>query len=89
MGDGNALEVAGAIGIFVLLTTVITVTIWQIGSTWRAKLVVEREHAYRELAESAVRAQQDVDRRLAELADRLSTVDTRMVSVERILKEVE
>ena len=89
MGDGNGLEIAGAIGIFVLLTSVITVTIWQIGSTWRAKVVVERERAYRELVESAVRGQEDVDRRLADLADRVSTVDTRVASVERILKEVE
>ena len=50
---------------------------------------MKRERAYRDLAESAMRAQQDIVRRLVELAERLSTVDDRPVSIERMLKEVE
>jgi hypothetical protein len=82
-------EVVGAIGIFMLLTSVITVTIWQFGATLRAKALLSREEAYRTLAEKAVLTQQNTERRLAEHGERLADVQSRMDSLERILKEVE
>lgn len=88
--DGHELaEVIGAVGIFGLLTTVITVTIIQIGANWRAKMSVAREREYRRLAEDGVAAQQRTERRLDELADRLVDIQTRVTAIERVLKEVE
>jgi hypothetical protein len=82
-------EVAGAVGIFALLTTVISVTIVQLATTWRAKATLAREGEYRKLAETAVRTQDDTQRELAALGGRLAEMESRMASMERILKEVE
>jgi TolA-binding protein len=83
------LEVAGAIGLFVLVTTVIAVTIWQLAASWRAKAALGREEVYRKMADDAVRTHESIDRRLADISEQLKTMDGRMASLERILKEVE
>ncbi len=82
MSEHDWTEVVGAIGIFVLITTVVTVTIVQVATSWRAKAALAREDSYRALAESAVRTQENTERQLTELS-------TRMTALERILKEVE
>jgi len=82
-------EIIGVIGIFVLLTTVITVTIWQLAVTWRAKALLAREDEYRRLAEKSAASQESTERHLAELGGRLAEMQTRLQSVERILKDVE
>ncbi|UJW31899.1 hypothetical protein L3Q67_43235 [Saccharothrix sp. AJ9571] len=82
MSDNDWQELAGVIGIFVLITTVLTVAIWQLAVTWRAKAALAREDTYRRLAERAVTSQEDTQRQLAELR-------SRMDGMERILKEVE
>jgi hypothetical protein len=68
-------EVIATIGVFVLLTTVITVTVWQLAVTRRARAAVVRDQEFRVIAERAVASQEATERRLAE--------------IERILKEVE
>ncbi|MEU7474515.1 hypothetical protein AB0A63_00940 [Lentzea sp. NPDC042327] len=75
-------EIIGVVGVFVLITAVTTVLIWQLAATWRAKAALARENEYRALAERAVQAQESSERKLDELQER-------MRSVERILKEVE
>jgi hypothetical protein len=86
-------EVVGAFGIFLLLSSVATVTIWQFGATWRAKAVLAREDEYRRLAERAVESQRATERRLADVTDRLAEVTGQLAetrtSVHRILTEVE
>ncbi|MET8539650.1 hypothetical protein ABZW03_03180 [Kitasatospora sp. NPDC004799] len=82
MSGSDWTEVVGALGLFVLLTAVLTVVIWQFGATYRAKAVLAREEEYRKLAEAAVDAQQRTERQLTEVRGRLE-------SMERILKEVE
>jgi hypothetical protein len=89
MSDHDWTEVVGAIGIFTLLTTVITVTIVQLAASWRAKASLAREQEYRNLAEAAVRNQESIERQLAELNGRLTETQSRMNSIERVLKEVE
>ncbi|HYN95661.1 MAG TPA: hypothetical protein VES42_17580 [Pilimelia sp.] len=89
MSEHDWTEVVGAIGIFALLTTVITVTIVQLATSWRAKAALAREGAYRELAEAAVRAQEATERQLGQLNGRLAALEARVGSVERVLKEVE
>jgi hypothetical protein len=82
-------EVVGAIGLFLLVITVITVITWQLAATRRAKATLVREEVYRKMADDAVRTQESIDRRLSDLSERLKTMDARMASLERILKEVE
>jgi hypothetical protein len=82
-------EIIGVVGVFVLITSVTTVGIWQLAATWRAKAALSREHEYRVLAERAVAAQESAERRLTELGERFTEMQTRMQSVERILKDVE
>ncbi|TDC54721.1 hypothetical protein E1258_23625 [Micromonospora sp. KC207] len=82
-------EVVGAIGLFTLIITVISVTIVQLASTWRAKAALAREAEYRQLAEAAVQTQEATERRLAVLDEQVGQVQTRLASIERILKQVE
>ncbi|MGZ3145672.1 hypothetical protein ACVDFE_27505 [Lentzea chajnantorensis] len=51
-------EIIGVVGVFVLITAVTTVLIWQLAATWRAKAALARENEYRALAERAVQAQE-------------------------------
>lgn len=88
--DGHELaEVAGAIGIFAFITTVITVIIVQVGATVRARAALAREGEYRRLAESGVEAQQSIERQLTEAGKRLAAMEERMSSLEKILQTVE
>lgn len=82
-------EVIGAIGIFGMAIVVVTIVVWNLAATWRARSILARDYAYRRLAEQAVHHQDTIDRRLAGIDERLTDVQTRMRSVERILKEVE
>lgn len=82
-------EVIGTIGLFTLIITVISVTLVQLGATWRAKATVAREAEYRKLAEAAVQAQETTERRLAGLDEQVGQVQTRLASIERVLKQVE
>jgi len=75
-------EIIGVIGIFVLITVVLTVLIVQLAATWRAKAKLAREDEYRALAEKAVRTQEETERRLADVQERLR-------SIEHVLKEVD
>ena len=84
--DGHEVaEVVGAIGIF----TIITITIWQLFATWRAKAALTREAEYRDLAARAVRSHEESNRQLADLSEQLSDLRTRMTQLERVLTEVE
>ncbi|MCO5994405.1 hypothetical protein [Actinoallomurus rhizosphaericola] len=88
--DGHELaEVAGAIGIFTFITTVITVIIVQVGATVRARAALAREEEYRRLAESGVETQQSIERQLTEAGRRLAAMEERMSSLEKILQTVE
>ncbi|MBB2740555.1 UNVERIFIED_ORG: nitrate/nitrite-specific signal transduction histidine kinase [Microbispora rosea subsp. rosea] len=82
-------EVVGAVGLFALITTVISVTVVQLAATWRAKVTLAREAEYRKLAEGAAQAQEATERRLAELGERFGQMQTRLASIERILEQVE
>jgi hypothetical protein len=68
---------------------VIVVSIWQVAATWRAKALVVREDQYRSIAEKAVAVQESTERQLAEIAARLTEVQSRLQSLERVLKDVE
>ena len=75
-------EILGVVGIFVLITVVLSIAIVQLAATWRAKAKLAREHEYRSLADKAVRTQEETERLLRDVQDRLR-------SIERVLKEVD
>ena len=79
-----------AIAIFGILfvTTVITVVVWQIFGTWRARMSVAREAAYRQLAEETTAAQRRMTESVERVAGKLSELRIRTTEVERLLKEV-
>ncbi|MFV2119188.1 hypothetical protein ACE14D_12380 [Streptomyces sp. Act-28] len=82
-------EVIGAVGIFGMVIVVVTIVVWNLAATWRARAILARDYAYRRLAEQAVHHQEAIDRRLADIDGRLADMQTRMRSVEHILKEIE
>ena len=71
-------EIIGVTGVFALLS----IAVVQLASTWRAKAKLTREQEYRNLAEKAVRTQEETERHLRDVQDRLR-------SIERVLKEVD
>ncbi len=89
MSSNDWQEIIGAIGLFVLVTAVITVSIWQLASTRRAKVVLVRESEYRAIAEKAVAVQDNTMRELATTNERLREIQTRLNSLETLLKVVE
>lgn len=58
-------DAAIAIAGIALVMSVAVVVIWQVLSTWRARIAVTREQAYRELAERTARELHEVNERLA------------------------
>ncbi len=82
-------EIIGTIGVFSLIAIVIVVSIWQFASTRRAKIVLARESEYRRIADKSLLVQESVERHLAELGGRVAEMQTRMQTLERLLKEVE
>ncbi|MEO3827724.1 hypothetical protein [Actinomadura sp. B10D3] len=90
MGDAWIVEdVVSVIGVFVLLTTVITVGIRQYAAVKRARAEAERDQDHRKLAEAALLVQENTELQLREIAVHLADISTRVESLERILKEVE
>ena len=76
------------IALLVMITVVIVVVIWQSFVTKRARMSVEREEAYRKLAEHANGAMQktaEVQQKIAEGVDELRT---RVAEIEKMLREV-
>ena len=83
-----AIAVAGVIGVFIALTVIASLLIWQIGATWRARMSVARESAYQQLATEATQAQSR-SASAVELANvTLTDLRARLVEIERVLKEV-
>ena len=78
-------EIVGVIGVFAL----IIVIIWQLAATWRAKAQLAREKEYRTIADRSVLVQEGTERQLAEISERLTEIQSRLKSLERVLTEVD
>lgn len=81
-------EAAVAIAGVVLVTTILTVVVWQAMSTWRARMSVARESAHRELAANATDAQERTAVALEALLGEVQSLRERTTAVERMLNEV-
>jgi hypothetical protein len=90
MGDATSWsEAAIAIAGILFVTTVATVVVWQIFGTWRARMSVAREEAYRRLAEEATAAQQRIAGEQRKVAEELAELRGRVGAIEKLLREVE
>ncbi|MBG6101967.1 MULTISPECIES: hypothetical protein [Micromonospora] len=89
MSEHDWTEVVGAIGIFGFLISVVTVTVVQLAKTRRARYEADRADDYRRLAETAAQAQAENARLLAAMDGRLGGMETRMTTLERVLREVD
>lgn len=72
--------------IFVL--TIVGVFMLQLFSTWRARMSVKREDAYRQLAEESADAQRRTAEQLERATAELTDLRARTQELERMLKEV-
>jgi|SRR3990172_9540403 len=76
------------VGVMFAFATALSVLVWQGLATWRARMSIAREEAYRELAEQAVAAEQETDRNVKTIIADLADIRQRTAEIERVLKEV-
>ena len=84
----NSSEAVAALGFFFAIASIGSVLIWQGMVTWRARMSVAREAAYRQLADDSVRAQERTADRLDRAVAELTELRQRTAEMERMLKEV-
>jgi biopolymer transport protein ExbB/TolQ len=77
------------LGLLALITILIVVVIWQSFTTRRARMSVEREEAYRRLAEQLTNAQQINAQEQHNLSKSVDEIQTRIAAIEKLLREVE
>ncbi|MDQ2653290.1 MAG: hypothetical protein M3Z20_09610 [Chloroflexota bacterium] len=76
-----------------LVLVLVGVLIWQLFKTYQTKLAVDahvaQEAAYRALAEQSARAQEHAAEQLSLVHENVAQLNTRVSSIERLLKDVE
>jgi hypothetical protein len=81
------------VSVTTLVLILIGVLIWQGFKTYQTRLAVDahvaQEAVYRALAEQSTRAQEHAAAQLALVHENLAQLNTRVASMERLLKEVE
>jgi type VI protein secretion system component VasK len=77
------------LGALTILVTAGIIVVWQAFVTWRSRMSIAREEAYRHLAEQVTQAQTKTSECLEKATSELSDLRQRMAEVERILKEVD
>jgi hypothetical protein len=75
--------------LFVLITAIIVVVIWQGASIAKARMSVAREEAYRKLSEQAAGAEQISAEAQQKTAEALEDIRTRLAAIEKLLRDVE
>jgi hypothetical protein len=81
-------EVVFLLGSCAVMTAAVIVLVWQGFATWRARMSIAREEAYRKLAEQATQAQSRAADRLDQTVTELAELRRRVAELERMLKEV-
>lgn len=74
--------------ILVLVTILLIFAMKYFSAARQARLGITSEESYRTLAETAIKAQQESATALAALRTGLASIDARLSSVEKMLKEV-
>lgn len=82
-------EAAIAITATAVFFALLMVVIWQVLATWRARMLVAREEAYRKLAEQATEAQSRTAAALEQALAEIKIVRQETEEMRRLLREVE
>ena len=77
-----------AIGGITMITVIVGVAIWQVLASWRARMSVAREEAYRKLADESVALHRQLVDQQSSIARDLAGLSDRVGGIERLLKEV-
>ena len=83
-----AVAIVAMIAVFLTVTVIVTVVVWQIFSTARARMSVAREEGYRKLAEQSTEAIERMAAQLDRQTAQVAEIQTRTAELERLLKEV-
>jgi Tfp pilus assembly protein PilO len=75
--------------LFVLITVIVVVLLWQGMAIARAKVSGEREEQYRKLAELATTAEQKAADEQQKIAEALEDMRARLAAIEKTLRDVE
>ena len=86
--DFPAALAAIVVTMFVMVGIVIAVAIWQGMATWRARMSIAREEAYRKLAENSEATNSRTADLLASMKNDLADLRSRTAEMERLMKEV-
>lgn len=86
--DFPAALAAIVVAMFVMVGIVLAVAIWQGMATWRARMSIAREEAYRKLAESNEATNSRTADLLATMKNDLADLRSRTAEMERLMKEV-
>ena len=87
--DGSSWpEAAVAVTAIAFAMSIVIVLIWQAFGTWRARMSIAREEAYRKLAEENLSAQTRMAVQQQRIADDLTSINERVEGIEKLLKEV-
>ena len=82
-----------AVSLTTMVLVLVGVLIWQVFKTYQTRLAVDahaaQEVAYCTLAEQATRAQEQAAEHLALVQENVAEMNTRIASIERLLKDVE
>lgn len=76
-------------GFVILVLALIVVVIIGLIKVWQTKIKTSQEEVYQRLAQDAITAQEDTARLNEKLVTELSEMKERIISIERMLKEVE
>ena len=74
--------------LFVLITLIIVVVLWQGFATYRARATIAREEAYRKLAEQATSAIQKTAEDQQKIAEGVDELRARVAAIEKMLRDV-
>lgn len=72
-----------------LITIGVLVVVWQGFVTYRAKANIARETAYQKLSERAIEAEQKSADQQQKIAESLDDIQSRLASIEKMLRDVE
>lgn len=75
--------------VLVLVTIITVVLIVQAARTWRARSLLARDEAYRQLAEKVTASQSSLASAGAVQAEELSEIRQRLASIEKLLRDVQ
>jgi hypothetical protein len=87
--DGDITGAVAGSALFLAIGAVAVVLIWQIFATWRAKVLLAREDAYRKLAERSITAEMETREDLLKMSENLADLQKRMISIERVMREID